>query len=397
MADIFVSYAQENETKADALAAALRQEGWSVFRDRAIPPGQRWDEYIGQELESARCVVVLWSVAACASSWVLEEAEDARQRGILVPALIETKLPPLGFRRIQAADLVDWNGEREHHQLQQLLLAIRRLAPMSAADKTAEQGILVEGHPGALPASPLGPEPRPSAVDRQAEPLEQVFLASTFSERDCGLANIVSALLASHEISVVTSRQDVGPNFVELIRQRIAQSDGMVALLTRGDKLEDGGWRTHAWPADELGVALRLGKPAVALVEDGVRPHLEAAGAELIGYRLSDPLQAMLELSGVIGTWKTRAGRIRKVSIEPNELARSLIAADTVACRYRVVLDGESGDWRPTVPIREAGGAFLYLAVPQRGSLVQVEVVHAGSTWRSSVVAEHVPIHLARV
>jgi nucleoside 2-deoxyribosyltransferase len=399
MADVFISYAQENQAKADALASALRQEGWSVFHDRTIPPGQRWDEYIGRELESARCVVVLWSVAACASSWVLEEAEDARQRGILVPTLIETRLPPLGFRRIQAADLVDWNRRRDHHQFQQLLLAIRRLAPVSAPDGSAEQDLLVEGRPAASPALPLGPEPRPSAVDRQAQPLEQVFMAcAVASEQDRSLANGVKALLASHEISVVTSQEtDAGPKLIELVRQRVVQSDGVVALLTRRDKLKDGGWTTHAWPVDELAFALRLGKPAVALVEDGVRPRLEAAGAELIGYRPKDPLRAILDLSHVIGTWKTRAGRILKVSIEPTELARSLVAGGAGSCRYRVVLHGDPGEWRPAVPIREADGAFLYLAVPQRGSLVQVEVVDGASTWRSSVVAEHVPIHLARV
>lgn len=94
MADIFVSYAQENEARAEAFARALRREGWSVFQDRTIPPGQAWDEHIEQELEDASCVVVLWSEAACASHWVREEAEEARKRGILVPALIEARLPP---------------------------------------------------------------------------------------------------------------------------------------------------------------------------------------------------------------------------------------------------------------------------------------------------------------
>jgi TIR domain len=108
MADIFVSYAQEDESKAEALAGALRGEGWSVFRDRAIPPGQRWDEHIGRQMEYASCVVVLWSEAAVGSHWVLEEAEAGRQRGILVPVLIEAQLPPLGFRTIQAADLIEW-------------------------------------------------------------------------------------------------------------------------------------------------------------------------------------------------------------------------------------------------------------------------------------------------
>jgi hypothetical protein len=111
MADVFISYAREDQKVAQQLAGALESQGWSVFWDRTIPAGQTWRSFTGKALEDASCVIVAWSAASIDSDWVHEEAEEAKQRGILVPAFIQSVAPPFGFRTIQAADLIDWNGD----------------------------------------------------------------------------------------------------------------------------------------------------------------------------------------------------------------------------------------------------------------------------------------------
>lgn len=60
MADIFFSYSKHDRGKAEQLALALEAEGWSVWWDRAISPGQTWEDVIEREIASASCVVVLW-------------------------------------------------------------------------------------------------------------------------------------------------------------------------------------------------------------------------------------------------------------------------------------------------------------------------------------------------
>ena len=79
MADIFLSYAREDITIAERIEAALRERGWTVFRDRQLHGGLRFDQVISDELRSARCVVVLWSEASIASEWVIAEADDAQR------------------------------------------------------------------------------------------------------------------------------------------------------------------------------------------------------------------------------------------------------------------------------------------------------------------------------
>lgn len=132
MPDIFISYAREDRETAERLAHVLEDEGWSVWWDRHIPAGKRFDEVIGASLDRAKCVIALWSQAAIASQWVAEEAEEGKERGVLVPAMIEAVEPPLGFRRIHAADLVGWDGDPGHAGLRQMVSDICQVMSTAA-------------------------------------------------------------------------------------------------------------------------------------------------------------------------------------------------------------------------------------------------------------------------
>lgn len=120
MSDVFISYAGEDRGRAARLADALGKLGWSVWWDRRIIAGQTFDQAIERELESAKCVVVLWSKHSIGSEWVKNEAAAAAERNVLVPAAIDGSKLPLEFRRRQAADLIDWNGQPSHTGFQAL-------------------------------------------------------------------------------------------------------------------------------------------------------------------------------------------------------------------------------------------------------------------------------------
>ena len=108
MSDIFISYSEEDRERTEALAAAFTEQGWSVFWDRTVPAGLTWREFIGKELDDARCVLVAWSATSVKSHWVLEEAGIGRTRKILIPVLFEAVQPPSGFAALQASDLSDY-------------------------------------------------------------------------------------------------------------------------------------------------------------------------------------------------------------------------------------------------------------------------------------------------
>ena len=169
MSDIFVSYASADRDRARAVAQALTDQGWSVWWDRTIPPGRQFDEVIEEALDSARCVVVLWSKASVASQWVKTEAAEAMRRKILVPVLIEDVKIPLEFRRLQAADLSTWTGGNTHEEMQKFLASIGSNVGQEAKpapppqNQTAEPPHTPPRPPEVKPPPPPPPEPVPAA------------------------------------------------------------------------------------------------------------------------------------------------------------------------------------------------------------------------------------------
>jgi formylglycine-generating enzyme required for sulfatase activity len=68
--------------------------------------------------------IVLWSKTSVSSDWVKTEASEGKQRGILIPVLIDDVKIPLAFRLLQAADLKDWVGKLPHLGFDNLLKAV---------------------------------------------------------------------------------------------------------------------------------------------------------------------------------------------------------------------------------------------------------------------------------
>jgi hypothetical protein len=150
MSDIFVSYASDDREKARQVAEALAEQGWSVFWDRTILPGKKWHKVIEEELDVAKCVIVLWSQAAVKSEWVVAEAGEAANDGKLAPAMIEEVKIPLQFKAIQAAKLVGWDGQASDLEFQQLVQGVAR--------------ILGQAPTPTAPPSPPSPSPTPPVL-----------------------------------------------------------------------------------------------------------------------------------------------------------------------------------------------------------------------------------------
>jgi hypothetical protein len=123
--DVFISYAREDKPSAVLMAQALEREGISVWWDRNISIGKSYDQVIEEALNSAKCIVVLWSRQSVVSDWVKDEAEEGNRRGVLVPASIEDVKVPLGFRRLQTVNLVGWKGDNNHPEFREVLSAVK--------------------------------------------------------------------------------------------------------------------------------------------------------------------------------------------------------------------------------------------------------------------------------
>jgi hypothetical protein len=54
-------------------------------------------------------------------------ASEGDRRGILVPVLIDDVLPPLAFRMIEAAKLIDWDGSLSNNEFDLLSKSVARI------------------------------------------------------------------------------------------------------------------------------------------------------------------------------------------------------------------------------------------------------------------------------
>src|SRR5580658_1518982 len=127
MSDIFISYSHKDTDFVRDLVKCVEAEGFSVWWDHTIPPGKTWDDVIARGIREAKACVIIWSPDSIISDWVKEEATLAKEGGKYLPIQVGTDQPPMGFRRIQAANLSQWKGNAQDPQWRLLITEIARL------------------------------------------------------------------------------------------------------------------------------------------------------------------------------------------------------------------------------------------------------------------------------
>lgn len=147
MSDIFISYSREDKSKAKQLAEALESLGWSVWWDRIIPAGRTFDEVIEEAIINSRSVIVLWSSHSVSSRWVKLEAQEGLDRQVLIPCKIEDVQIPFAFRNIQAANLTNWNGDKNTQEFRDLVRDLRSV--LETGNMQIEDGVKEEDSVGA--------------------------------------------------------------------------------------------------------------------------------------------------------------------------------------------------------------------------------------------------------
>ncbi len=130
--DVFVSYKSEDRAAVEPLVRALESEGFSVWWDRTLVPGEQFSKVIRDSLDASSCIVVAWTKLSINSHWVQDEASVGRDRNILVPVSLDGSTPPLGFRQLHTAVLSDWNGGGDDPRIQRLLAGVHRLVRQPA-------------------------------------------------------------------------------------------------------------------------------------------------------------------------------------------------------------------------------------------------------------------------
>jgi len=122
---LFVSYSRSDLDRARPVIALLEAAGFDAWWDGRLEGGENFLQTTENALETADCVVVLWSATSVASHWVRDEAQRGRERGCLVPLTIDGTMAPLGFRQFQLLDVSGWDGSAKSVEAARILVAVR--------------------------------------------------------------------------------------------------------------------------------------------------------------------------------------------------------------------------------------------------------------------------------
>jgi hypothetical protein len=141
VAKLFISYASNDRNFVDRLATALALAGHKIWYDRDLDAGS-FREQILTELTQAEVAIVIWSARSTQSRYVVDEAERAAARAVLLPIRIDASDLPLGFGALQTFDLSSWSGQADDPQFTRILEQI---------DKTLKN----PAPPGRRPAVPF--------------------------------------------------------------------------------------------------------------------------------------------------------------------------------------------------------------------------------------------------
>ncbi len=136
MADVFISYARSDKARVAPLVAAVEAQGWSVWWDPEIAPGQEFDDQIERELDAAKAVLVVWTPTSVVSRWVRGEAREAAERGKLVPARFDDARLPMDVRAIHTTDLDGWGDDAGSPSCQDLLRALAAMIARNDSPST---------------------------------------------------------------------------------------------------------------------------------------------------------------------------------------------------------------------------------------------------------------------
>jgi len=160
MPDLFLSYARDDRATVQLFADVLQREGFEVWWDLALNPGEAFDEAIERALEEARAVIVLWSKASVNSRWVRAEATQAQASQRLVPVMIEACKRPIMFELTHTVDLTGWVGDPNDPRWRSFVAGLRR----SSGGEGNPVGLVTKG-------GTAGAQPGPGGFSRLTRPI----------------------------------------------------------------------------------------------------------------------------------------------------------------------------------------------------------------------------------
>ena len=140
MADLYITYSIRERFWTSQLADALESEGYTVWWDHPVTPGETVRPESQKALDEARCAIVVWSSTAVEDHWVLVDSNAAKSRQLLVAVLAQDCSVPETFQDIELSDLRDWKrGDLEDAHFKHLFKTVKAYCKPSQLSLSEKQ------------------------------------------------------------------------------------------------------------------------------------------------------------------------------------------------------------------------------------------------------------------
>ncbi len=133
--DVFISYSSKDKAIADAVCARLEEKRLRVWiAPRDVPPGSDFAESIIDAIDASKVFVLIWSADANASAHILNEVNEAFNKGIvIIPFRIQDVQPTRSFQyyigRTHWLDALTQPLEQHIEKLAATITAVLRHGP----------------------------------------------------------------------------------------------------------------------------------------------------------------------------------------------------------------------------------------------------------------------------
>ena len=224
--------------------------------------------------------------------------------------------------------------------------------------------------------------------------MEGIFLAHSFRADDRDLAAAVEAVIDSYGVRVFTGRHLGGEQFGPQIMARIAECDGLVAIATPREPLQNGRFTAPQWVLDELGFARAKGKPTLAMIHKDVDISGLGTQHERADLDPAAAIPAFVKLSQTLGMWKQQHGRRLKVLLSPEQVG-ARVKSTKFSCEYRYSRDGKPSPWKLANCLREPGGTYAYLVGAPDDAYVEIRVKDGAKSWTSPAAPQWLHIKVS--
>lgn len=222
MADVYIIYAREDRSIAVKVRDLL-SSSWSVWLDDLIVGD--FAVAIKENLQSAACVVALYSESASKAAVTDELRLANKYRKKIIPLQLDDSDPPYSFGNFSTVDFKLWSGEPDHEMFKLLQVKIQEIVPARR------------------------PAVRLSSLRDGTLPIPNIFMSVSSHETQFKPAEALSVLKAHNTKSILVSAYDlVKSDDRELMIEEIKayREQGGFVLIDSGnyeaDRTEDTTW-----------------------------------------------------------------------------------------------------------------------------------------------------------